>query len=140
MERHTRDDSPVERLRHSCAHLMAQAVQELYPGTKLAIGPTIEDGFYYDFDSPHRFTPEDLSKIEEKMRSLAKGNHDFVRVEKPKEEALAICRKQGENYKEEIINALPNGEKITFYQHSSFNDLCRGPHVANTSELKHFKL
>src|SRR3989338_3078593 len=119
---------------------MAQAVQQLFPGTKLAIGTTIEEGFYYDFDCPHRFVPQDLPAIEEKMRQIVQGRHPFVRMEKPKEEALSICSKDNEQYKIEIIQGLPPGEKITFYQHDTFVDLCRGPHVEHTGEIKFFKL
>ncbi|MBI2070086.1 MAG: threonine--tRNA ligase [Elusimicrobia bacterium] len=133
-------EEALHRLRHSCAHVMAQAVQELFPGTKLAIGPTIEDGFYYDFDSPHRFTPEDLSRIEERMRQVAKGNHAFVRSEKSKEEALRFFHERQERYKIEIIEGLGPGEPVSFFQHDSFIDLCRGPHLEKTGELKHFKL
>jgi len=135
-----KDDDPLHRLRHSCAHVMAQAVTELFPGTKIAIGPTIENGFYYDFDTSHRFAPEDLAKIEEKMRSIARGDHAFLRVEKSKDEALRFFDKRQEKFKKEIIEDLPPGETITFYQHDSFIDLCRGPHLERTSQIKYFKL
>ncbi|MEK7287739.1 MAG: threonine--tRNA ligase, partial [Elusimicrobiota bacterium] len=128
------------RLRHSCAHIMAQCVQELFPGTKLAIGPIIEDGFYYDFDTPHRFVPEDLPKIEERMRGVIAGNHSFNHSVKPREEALRYFQERNENYKVEIIEGLAPAEEVSFYQHDTFTDLCRGPHALNTGEARHFHL
>lgn len=129
----------VSTLRHSAAHLMAAAVVELFPETKVAIGPSIEDGFYYDFDRPTPFTPEDLEKIEKKMKEIAKGNHPFLCTEKAKEEALKDFTGRAEKYKVELINDIPD-EKVTYYQTGSFVDLCRGPHVRYSSEIKHFKL
>ncbi|MBI3292616.1 MAG: threonine--tRNA ligase [Elusimicrobia bacterium] len=129
----------LERLRHSCAHIMAQAVVELFPGTRLAIGPPIEDGFYYDFDTPHRFTPEDFSRIEDRMRQIVAGRHPFVRTERPNEEARRWFSERGETYKLELLDAIPD-LTVSFYQQDSFLDLCEGPHVTNTGEVKHFKL
>ena len=129
----------LHRMRHSCAHVMAQAVQSLYPGTHLTIGPPIEDGFYYDFDSSHRFTPEDLEKIEQKMKEIIEGNHAFKCSWHTKEEAKRFFEEQGEKYKVEIISELPE-EKISYYHHDNFTDLCEGPHIDTTKRIKHFKL
>ncbi len=129
----------LNALRHSCAHLMAQAVQELFPGTKITIGPAIENGFYYDFDSPHRFTEADFPKIEARMREVAAGRHPFKGEEISFEEARRYWEKRGENYKVEILAGL-QGQKITHYTHDTFTDLCRGGHVRDTGELLHFKL
>lgn len=133
------EHSELDILRHSAAHIMAAAVVELFPETKVAIGPSIEDGFYYDFDRPSPFTPEDLDKIEKKMKEIAKGNHAFVRSEKSKQEAIAYFKERGEKYKVELINEIPD-DKVTFYQSGDFVDLCRGPHVRYSSKIKHFKL
>jgi len=129
----------LDRLRHSATHVMAQAVQELFPGTKLTIGPPIEDGFYYDFDSPHRFTPEDLGKIEARMREIVKGNHAFTMSTHSREEARAFWEKRGGKYKVELIDDL-NQPTVTYCSHDTFVDLCRGGHVENTREIRHFKL
>jgi threonyl-tRNA synthetase len=118
---------------------MAQAVQELFPDTLLTIGPPIEDGFYYDFDSPHRFVPEDLEKIEERMRQIVKGNHKFVMSALPAEEARRFWSKRGEKYKVEIIADLKE-PSVTHCSHDSFVDLCRGNHVETTKDIRHFKL
>lgn len=135
-----KDDLGLDILRHDAAHTMAQAVQELFPGTKLAIGPTIQDGFYYDFDSKHTITLEDLPKIEEKMRQISKQNLAIKREVLSKDEALNLFKNMGEKYKEEIINALPAGEEITAYRQGDFIDLCRGPHAPSTGVLKVFRL
>lgn len=129
----------LHRLRHSAAHLMAQAVQALFPGTKLAFGPPIEDGFYYDFDTEHRFTDEDLARIEKKMEELRLGKAPFVVKHVSKDEALALFSSQGEKLKVEHIETLPVGG-ITVYESGGFIDLCAGPHVEHTGEIKHFKL
>jgi threonyl-tRNA synthetase len=126
-------DEDLSRLRHSVSHVMAQAVLEMFPGGKVAIGPSIEDGFYYDFDLPRALTPEDLEKIEERMKEIVKGNHDFVREETSREEALK--RFSDEPYKTELVAAMPEDETISVYTHDTFTDLCRGPHVGNTSEI-----
>jgi threonyl-tRNA synthetase len=134
-------DSPLYRLRHSAAHLLAQAVLELYPGTKLGIGPPIENGFYYDFDLPQPIGEEDLPRIEARMREIAARNLDIVRIETSREEARQLIEKIGQvPYKLELLDAIPEGETISFYQQGDFIDLCRGPHVQNTGEIKHFKL
>jgi threonyl-tRNA synthetase len=134
-------DSPagLDVLRHSTAHLMAQAVQTLYPGTQVTIGPTIEDGFFYDFAPPRPFTIDDLPKIEQKMCELAKADLKVERVEVPREEALALFDRMGEKYKVEIILGIPD-ERVSIYRQGNWMDLCRGPHVPSTSYLRAFKL
>lgn len=135
-------DTPagLEVLRHSTSHLMAQAVFDLYPKAKLAIGPAIADGFYYDFDLPRPLSAEDLPRIEERMRQLAEENTPFERRELSREEALAWFADHNQGYKVELINDLPLGELISLYQNGSFVDLCRGPHAPSTGFLRHFKL
>jgi threonyl-tRNA synthetase len=118
----------LDVLRHSTAHLMAQAVQSLFPGTQVTIGPTIEDGFYYDFKSDRTFSPEDLDLIEKRMHDLAKADLRIVREEMPRSEAIELFRKMGENYKVEIIEGIPE-EKVSLYRQGDWVDLCRGPHV-----------
>jgi threonyl-tRNA synthetase len=126
--------------RHSTAHVMAQAVQRLFPGTKLAIGPAIANGFYYDFDSPQRFNPEQLEAIEVEMNKIIKEDLPFARVELSREEALNKFRERGEHYKVELINDLPEDAVISCYQQGEFEDLCAGPHVPSTGRLKAVKL
>ncbi|NIA19727.1 MAG: threonine--tRNA ligase [Xanthomonadaceae bacterium] len=131
-------DSPsgLEILRHSAAHVMAEAVKELFPEVKVTIGPAIEDGFYYDFDREQPFTPEDLKKIEKKMKELIKKNQPFSRREISREEALKLFADFDESYKLELINELPEGEIISLYRVGDFIDLCRGPHIPKTGLLK----
>ena len=133
-------DEGLEILRHSTAHLMAQAILELYPGAKLTIGPPIENGFYYDIDCERPFTPEDLVKIEERMGENAKKRLPLQREEVGREAALALFGGLGETYKVEMINELPEGETLSVYRQGDFVDLCRGPHVPSTGDLRHFKL
>ncbi len=128
----------LQTLRHSASHVMAQAVKRLFPETKLAIGPAIDTGFYYDFDSEHTFTPDDLENIEAEMRKIAKENLKIERFELPKNEALEFMK--DEPYKIELINELPEGEVISFYKQGDFTDLCAGPHINYTSKVKAFKL
>ena len=135
-----RDEAGLEVIRHSTAHLLAMAVQELYPGTQVTIGPVIEDGFYYDFASGHHFTPEDLEKIEKRMEELAADDLPVQRVVMSREKAIELFRNMGEHYKVQIIQELPQGEEISLYQQGSWMDLCRGPHVPSTGALKAFKL
>jgi threonyl-tRNA synthetase len=130
----------LETLRHSTAHLMAQAVCELFPGTKLAIGPPIEDGFYYDLDPPQPITGEDLPRIEERMREIAARDLPIERIELLRIDALKLVRELGQDYKVQIIEEIPEEETISFYRQGDFIDLCRGPHVERTSQIKHFKL
>lgn len=128
-------DEKLQTIRHSCAHVMAEAILKLFPGTKIAIGPAIENGFYYDFDFPKdtKFTEENFGAVEKEMRKIIAGNHDFVQNEVSKEEALKLFSDQP--YKIELINDLPEGETITTYEQDGFLDLCRGPHVKNTKEI-----
>jgi threonyl-tRNA synthetase len=129
-----------EIIRHSTAHMMAQAVIRLFPGTKVAIGPAIENGFYYDFDPKEQFTEEDLPKIEAEMKKLVKENIKIQRTEMSREEAIKFFENAGENYKVEIIKEIAQGDNLSFYSEGDFIDLCRGPHVPSTSYLKAFKL
>ena len=129
-----------DTLLHSTAHLMAQAVKELYPNAKVTIGPTIENGFYYDFDVDVSFSDEVLVKIEEKMRVLAKSGQEIQRNEISAKDAVSLFKDIGEDYKVEIIQQINPDDVITIYKQSDFTDLCRGPHVSNTSKIKHFKL
>jgi threonyl-tRNA synthetase len=134
-----RELSPVETLRHSFAHLLASAVADLYPGTKFGTGPHVEHGFYYDMQIPVPVSIDDLPKIEEKMREIAKGNHKFERFMLEREDALKWAAESGQGFKAEIIEGIPHG-KISFYKHAGFTDMCAGPHVNYSSKLKHFKL
>lgn len=130
----------LEVLRHSTAHLLAQAVKELYPGTQLTIGPVIEDGFYYDVDCPQTLTVEDLPKVEKKMEEIAARKLDVTRKEIPRPEAIQFFKNIHENYKAELIESFPPGEAVSAYEQGGFIDLCRGPHVPNLSRLGKFKL
>jgi threonyl-tRNA synthetase len=129
----------LETLRHSTSHVMAQAVMELFPGVKLGIGPAIEDGFYYDFDLQEKLSPEDLPKIEAKMKEIVKKNHKFERTEVSKTEAIALFEERGERYKVELLKEI-EGDKVSLYKHDNFVDLCRGPHIGHTGQIKAFKL
>jgi threonyl-tRNA synthetase len=134
------NEKSLDILRHSAAHILATAVTELFPGTKVAIGPSIEDGFYYDFDRAEPFTTtEDLVKIEEKMREIVKENHFFVCSFIPKEEAIKEFESKGEKYKAEIASQIID-DNVSIYKSGSFADLCKGPHIKSTGELKYFKL
>ena len=129
----------LHALRHSASHVMAQAVMELFPGTQLAIGPAIEDGFYYDFDMRHSLTPEDLERIETRMAEIVKGDFEFSRREMPKKEALEYFKNKGQFYKVELIEGIED-EIVSIYSHDTFEDLCAGPHLKTTKEIKAFKL
>jgi threonyl-tRNA synthetase len=131
--------TPVQRMRHSAAHVMAEAVQEIFPDAKFAIGPAIEDGFYYDFDLPRALTPEDLPEIERRMQRIVAAKYPFLRDRWPREKALEYFGNKGQIYKVEIIENLPD-EEVGIYQQGNFLDLCRGPHVENTSQIGPFKL
>lgn len=135
-----RDPEGLEIIRHSTAHLMAQAVKELFPEAQVTIGPAIENGFYYDFSYSRPFTPEDLQKIEERMDELVKKNIPIVREEMPRNEAVDFFKTLGEHYKAEIISSIPEGETISLYRQGDFVDLCRGPHVPSTGVLKVHRL
>ncbi|HEU5230533.1 MAG TPA: threonine--tRNA ligase [Ktedonobacteraceae bacterium] len=131
--------TPVQRMRHSAAHVMAEAVQELFPDARFAIGPAIEDGFYYDFDLPRALTPDDLPEIEARMQRIVSEKYPFLRDRWPREKALEYFGNKGQNYKVEIIENLPDAE-VGIYQQGNFLDLCRGPHVENTGQIGPFKL
>ena len=135
-----RDDQALEILRHSTAHLLAQAVQQLFPGTQVTIGPTVDDGFYYDFAADHNFTLEDLEKIEARMKELVVSDLPVTRRVTSREDAVALFKGMGEHYKVEIIEDLPADEEISLYQQGDWLDLCRGPHVPSTGKLGAFKL
>jgi threonyl-tRNA synthetase len=134
------DPEGLEILRHSTAHLLAQALKELYPGTRLGTGPAIEDGFYYDVETPVALNDEDLPKIEEKMRALARARTPVVREELTRDEAEKLMAQRGETYKLEILRELPSDAAISVYRQGDFVDLCRGPHVPDTGRLKVFRL
>ena len=135
-----RDTEGLEVIRHSTAHLLAQAVKTLFPEAQVTIGPVIENGFYYDFAYKRPFTPEDLAAIEAKMAELAAADMPVSRKLMPRDDAVEFFRNQGEAYKAEIIESIPAGEDISLYQQGDFIDLCRGPHVPSTGKLKAFKL
>jgi threonyl-tRNA synthetase len=130
----------LSRMRHTTAHVMAQAVKEIFPDVKMGIGPVIEDGFYYDFDLPRPLTPEDLPAIEEKMARIVAENLPLTRFVEPREQARARVEAANQPYKVELIDSLPPGEEISFYQQGDFIDLCRGPHIESTGRIGAFKL
>lgn len=130
----------LDILRHTASHILAQAVKRLYPETKLAIGPAVDDGFYYDFDKAGGFVPEDLEKLEAEMRNIIKENLKLETYSLSRDEALSYLKEKGETYKIELVNDLPEDAKITFYKQGEFVDLCAGPHVTYTKGVKAFKL
>ncbi len=135
------DPEGLEILRHDTAHILAEAVKELYPETQITIGPAIENGFYYDFYRKEAFSTEDFPKIEQKMRDIIDRNTPFVREEWPRDKALAFFKEHGEAFKAELIESIPKGDVITLYRQGDFIDLCRGPHLPSTGKIsKHFKL
>src|SRR6516225_1285705 len=125
----------LELLRHDAAHVMAEAVKELYPETQVTIGPAIENGFYYDFARREAFTPEDLEKIEKRMHEIVARDETITREVWDRDRAVEFFRAQGEAYKAEIIASIPAGEPITLYRQGNFIDLCRGPHLPSTARL-----
>ena len=127
-------------LRHSASHILAQAVKRLYPDAKLAIGPAIENGFYYDFDCETSFTPEVLKKLEEEMKKIVKENLEIEKFTMERAEALKYFEEKGEIYKVELISELPEDEEVSFYKQGEFTELCAGPHVPSTGKVKAFKL
>lgn len=135
-----KDPEGLEVLRHSCAHLLAHAVKELFPDAQVTIGPVIEDGFYYDFSYKRPFTPEDLAAIESRMLEISKRDIKIERKVWERAEAIDFFRRQGEHYKAEIIQSIPGNEDLSLYTQDNFTDLCRGPHVPATSRIKVFKL
>ena len=134
------DSEGAHAFRHTSSHIMAQAVKRLFPGTKLAIGPAIDNGFYYDFDSEHKFIPEDLERIEAEMQKIIKEDLKLERFELPREEAIKLVAEMGESYKVELIRDLPEDAIISFYRQGEFVDLCAGCHVSSTKEIKSIKL
>ncbi len=135
-----KDDEGLDIIRHSTAHLLAQAVKQLFPSAQVTIGPVIENGFYYDFAYERAFTPDDLTAIEAKMQQLVTENKDVVRSELSRDDAVTFFKNQGEAYKAEIIESIPADQVLSLYNQGSFTDLCRGPHVPNTGKLGAFKL
>ena len=135
-----RDPEGIEVIRHSCAHLMAQAVKELYPTAQVTIGPVIDDGFYYDYFYAPGFTPDDLVQIEQKMEELVKNDIKITRSIKTRDEAIEFFRNINEEYKAQIIKSIPENEKLSLYTQGTFTDLCRGPHTPSTGKIKAFKL
>jgi len=135
-----KSEEGLDIIRHSMSHLMAMAVQEVFPGAQVTIGPVVEDGFYYDFAFERAFTPEDLKKIEEKMRQLSNQKLPITREEWDRDDAIAHFESIGESYKAKLIGRIPVGETVSLYKQGEWSDLCRGPHVPSTGVLKHFKL
>ena len=135
-----KDDKALEVIRHSTAHLLAQATQQLYPKAQVTIGPVIDNGFYYDFAYKKGFSEEDLVKIEKNMNAIVKQNLPIQRLEMKREDAIELFKSMGEHYKAEIIESIPTNEVLSLYKQGDFIDLCRGPHVPSTSKLKVFKL
>lgn len=135
-----KDPAGIDVVRHSCAHLLGQAVKQLYPEAKMAIGPVIEDGFYYDIDYVRPFTPEDLDRIEERMKALAAHRYDVIRKPVPRDEAIRVFQERNEPYKVEILGGVPADEQVALYVHEEYIDMCRGPHVPNIGFLRAFKL
>ena len=137
----SKDKEGLETIRHDTAHILAMAVQELFPGTQVTIGPVIEDGFYYDFARKEPFTSEDLEKIENKMREIVDRDEKTYREVWKRNDAIEHFKKKGEIYKAEIIESIPEGEEVSLYFHGDWHDLCRGPHLTSTGKIgKYFKL
>ena len=134
------DEKAEDVIRHSTSHIMAQAVKRLYKDAKLAIGPSIENGFYYDFDIDTPITSEDLIKIENEMDKIISENLKFERIDVSREEALKLMEDKNESYKVELINDLPEGEQISLYKQGDYIDLCRGPHIPSTKYARAYKL
>ena len=135
-----KDPEGVEIIRHSCAHLVGHAVKQLYPNAKMVIGPVIEDGFYYDIATDKPFTPEDVAKIEARMKELINQDYDVIKVMTPRAQTIQTFTERGEEYKLRLIDDMPEVEAMGLYHHQEYVDMCRGPHVPNTRFLKHFKL
>jgi len=134
------DEQVRSNYRHTTSHIMAQAVKKLWPDTKLAIGPAIENGFYYDFDMEHKLEPNDLLKIQKEMKKIIQANYPLERFELPRNEAIKFMADKGEDYKVELIEDLPEDATISFYQQGDFVDLCAGPHMESTGQIKAVKL
>lgn len=136
----SKDEEGVEIIRHSFAHLIGHAVKQMYPEAKMAIGPVVDNGFYYDIDCDHSFTPEDLLAIEKRIQDLIKKDYDVIRTVVSRDDAVTAFKARNEDYKVEIASAIPDGEIVALYQHEEYTDMCRGPHVPNTRHLRAFKL
>ncbi len=135
------DDENVRlRYRHTTSHILAQAVKKLWPDAKLAIGPAIENGFYYDFDMEHKLNDQDLLKIQKEMKKIIQANYPLERFELPRDEAIKFMADKNEDYKVELIEDLPEDEVISFYSQGDFTDLCAGPHMERTGQIKAVKL
>src|SRR5690606_30103716 len=135
-----KDAEGLEIIRHSCAHLLAHAVKELFPDAQVTIGPVIENGFYYDFSYERPFTPEDLVAIEKRMQEISKRALEIERRVWDRSKAINFFKDIGEHYKAQIIESIPDNEPVSLYSQGDFTDLCRGPHVPYTSKIKVFKL
>src|SRR5699024_10552969 len=135
-----RDREGIDIMRHSTAHLMAQAIKRLYKNVKFGVGPVIDEGFYYDLDMEESITPEDLPKIEKEMQRIIDENLEIVRKEVPREKAKEMFKEIGDDLKLELIDDIPEGEVVSIYEQGEFFDLCRGVHVPSTSKIKAFKL
>ena len=135
-----KDKEGLNVYRHTCAHVLAQALKTVYPTCKLSIGPVIDNGFYYDVDFVTPITQADLEKVEAEMKKIIKGNFPIERFTLPKKEAIQLMESYNESYKVELIEDLPEGEVISFYKQGNFTDLCRGPHLSSTGKIKAFKL
>jgi threonyl-tRNA synthetase len=136
----SKDPETLEVIRHDAAHIIAEAAKDLFPDLQVTIGPAIKDGFYYDFANPVPFTNADLERIEARMHEIVKQNNKFIREQWDRDEAIEMFKIMGEHYKAEIIQSIPEGEKITLYRQGNFVDLCRGPHCPSTGKIKYFKL
>ena len=137
----TRDDpEALELIRHDAAHVMAEAVQDLYPGTQVTIGPVVENGFYYDFHREESFTPDDLAKIEERMRAIVAADKPFTKEVWSRAKAQDFFAAHGEGFKVELVDAIPEDQDLKIYRQGEWLDLCRGPHMPSTGKLKAFKL
>mgnify|MGYP002508862257 CR=1 FL=1 len=130
------DEQVRNNYRHTTSHILAQAVKNLWPEAKLAIGPAIENGFYYDFDLDYKFTDQDLLKIQKEMKKIVQANYKLERFELPREEAIKFMEEKGEPYKVELIKDLPEDAIISFYKQGEFTDLCAGPHLMTTKNVK----
>ncbi len=130
------DEAGLDIIRHDAAHIMAQAVKELFPNTQITIGPTIQDGFYYDFATSRAFTTDDLTAIEKKMKEIVKSNHRFVREVWTRKQAIDFFSDIGEKYKVDIISSIPEGKNLTVYRQGDFVDLCRGPRIFLCMDIK----
>ena len=134
------DKDVRDSYRHTSSHILAQAIKRIWPEAKLAIGPSIDNGFYYDIDLDYKITDQDLLKIQKEMKKIQQANYPIERFELPREEAIKFCAERGEDYKVELINDLPEDAVISFYKQGEFTDLCAGPHVASTGVVKAIKL